>query len=56
LHEAGGQKFKKPVTKEAKAAVVAGNKMKGFSTGEKDLYAEVSQLKARDKREVQAAE
>ena len=34
-----------------KEAKVADKKMKGFSKGEKDLYAEVSQLKVRDKRE-----
>jgi len=33
-----------------------GNKMKGFSKGEKDLYAEVSQIKVRDKRAKQAEE
>lgn len=42
LAEAGGAKFKKPVSKEAKEAAIADNKMKGFSKGEKDLYAEVS--------------
>jgi len=42
LHEQGGPKFKKPVTKAAKEAMATDNKMKGFSKGEKDLYAEVS--------------
>ena len=51
LHDAGGAKFKKPVSKADKEAKVADKKMKGFSKGEKDLYAEVSQLKVRDKRE-----
>lgn len=56
LHEAGGPKFKKPVTKAAKEAIAADSKMKGFSKGEKDLYAEVSQIRARTKREIQAEE
>lgn len=42
LHEAGGAKFQKPVSKAAKDAIIADKKMKGFSKGEMDLYAEVS--------------
>jgi len=56
MADAGGAKFKKPVSKEQKAAALVDNKMKGFSKGEKDLYAEVSQIKARTIRETRADE
>ena len=56
MAEAGGAKFKKPVSKEQKAAAIQGDKLKGFSKGEKDLYAEVSQIKARTIRETRADE
>ncbi len=42
--------------KEKKIRGPLDNKMKGFSTGEKDLYKEIGQLKQRELMETKAAE